>query len=81
MIFEKLPVPEVQVELVALPPTLPAKVMLDPPQTVCGNPASAVAAGFTVITTVLTAPVQGPAPSGSFVVKVKVTVPEVIEGV
>ena len=36
---------------------------------------------FTVITMVETAAVQGPAPSGSFVVNVSVTVPVVILGV
>ena len=36
---------------------------------------------FTVITTVEIAPVHGPAPSGSFVVSVSVTVPVVIVGV
>ena len=80
-ILENVPLGALQVELVALPPMAPAKVMLPPPHTVCGVPAFAVAAAFTVITTVETAGVQGPAPSGSFVVKVSVTVPLAILGV
>lgn len=42
---------------------------------------NAAGAGSTVITTVLVAAVHGPAPSGSLVVKVNVTVPPVILGV
>ena len=80
-ILEKVPLGALQVELVALPPIVPARVMVPPPQTVCGGPAFAVAAGFTVITTVEIAGVQGPAPSGSFVVKVSITVPLAILGV
>ena len=77
--FEKFPLGALHVELVALPPIVPAKVMVPPEHTVCGNPAFAVAAGFTVITTVdVTA---GHGPTGSSVVKVNVTVPLAIVGV
>ena len=74
-----MPLEAVQVLLVAPPPIEPAKVTLPPEHTVCGAPALAVAAALTVITTVETASVQGPA--GSSVVKVSVTVPLVILGV
>ena len=43
--------------------------------------AATIGSGFTVITTCDVAAVQGPPPSGSFVVKVRVTVPLVILGV
>ena len=79
--LENVPLGAVHVEVVALPPLVPANVIVPPEQTVCGAPALAVAAGFTVITTVEVAAVHGPAPSGSFVVKVSVTVPVVIDGV
>ena len=69
------------VELVALPPRVPANVMEPFEQTVCGEPALAVAAAFTVITTVEVPAVQGPVPSGSLVVNVNVTLPLVILGV
>ena len=42
--FEKLPVPALHVELVALPPLVPARVMVPPPQTVCALPALTVGA-------------------------------------
>ena len=47
-----------------------------PPLTITG-----LGTGFTVMTTVLVAALQGPAPSGSFVVSVSVTVPLAIVGV
>ena len=74
--FEKVPLPALQVEPLALPPILPARVTLPPVHTVCGVPALAVADGLTVITTVLVAAEQGPP-----VVNVNVTVPLVIDGV
>ena len=83
----KVPPPEVidQAPVVAPPPTLaPANVMavgVADWHTVLGPPGVTVAAVFTVITTVETAAEQGPAPSGSFVVKVNVTFPLVIVGV
>ena len=79
--FEKIPLGALHVELIALPPMEPAKVMVPPAHTVCGVPAFAVAAGLAVISTVEVAGKQGPAPSGSFVVKVSVTVPLPILGV
>jgi hypothetical protein len=42
--FEKVPLGAVQVALVALPPMLPAKVIVPLEHTVCGDPAFAVAA-------------------------------------
>jgi hypothetical protein len=77
--FEKVPVGALQVALVALPPMVPANVMVPPAHTVCGTPAFAVAAGFTVIITVDVTAGQGPA--GSSVVKVSVTVPLAMLGV
>ena len=50
-------------------------------QVVMFVPATAVGAAVTVITTVEVAAAQGPAPSGSSVVKVNVTVPLVMLGV
>jgi hypothetical protein len=79
--FENVPLGALHVELVALPPIVPAKFIKLPAQTVCGFPAFAVAAAFKVITTVEVAAEQGPVPSGSFVVSVNVTVPLVMEGV
>jgi hypothetical protein len=76
-----VPLGDDHVELVAEPPRVPASVIVPPAQTVCGVPAFAVAAGLTVISTVETAAEQGPAPSGSLVVSVNVTVPLVMEGV
>jgi hypothetical protein len=78
---EKFPLGALHVEVDALPPIIPAKVIDPPAHTVCGFPAFAVAGALTVIVTVDDAAVQGPVPSGSFVVNVKVTVPLVIEGV
>jgi hypothetical protein len=79
--FEKVPLVAVHVEVVALPPMLPLSVIVPFEHTVCGVPALAVAAWSTVITTVLVAIPHGPAPSGSFVVRVRVAVPLVIDGV
>ena len=75
LVSENVPLGADHVELDALPPIVPDKVTVPPAQIVCVEPALAVAAGFTVITTVETAATQGPAPSGSLVVKVSVTVP------
>ena len=71
--MEKVPLGAVQVELVALPPILPAKVIVPPEHTVCAAPALAVAACVTLIVLVVLAAGQGPA--GSLVVNVNVTVP------
>ena len=79
--MENVPLVADQVELVALPPMLPAKVIEPLAQTVCGEPALAVAAGFTVITTVEDTAGHGSDKSGSLVVKVKVTVPLAMPGV
>ena len=81
MILENVPLDAVQVDVVALPPMLPARLIEPLEHTVCGIPAFAVAAWSTVITTVLVATVHGPTPSGSFDVNVSVTVPLVIDGV
>ena len=78
---EKVPLGALHVELVAVPPIPPARVTVPPAHTAWGVPALAVAAGLTVITTVLVAAGHGPAPSGSFVVSVSVTVPLAIDGV
>lgn len=68
-----------------LPPTVAPdneiEVGLADSQTVFGPPASTVGAVLTVTTTVEVAAVQGPAPSGSFVVKVRVTFPLAMLGV
>ena len=77
--LEKFPLGALHVEVVALPPMLPAKVIVPPAHTLCGFPAFAVAAAFTVITTVEVA--TGHGPDGSSVVKVSVTVPFEMEGV
>lgn len=66
-----------QILPVALPPILPARVAAVPWQMVWGDPALAVGVAFTVITTVLVAGVH----AGPLVVNVKVTVPDVIDGV
>src|SRR5438128_11951119 len=79
--FENLLPRALHVALVALPPIVPFNVTVPPGTTVCGFPAFTVATGSTVITTVEVAAVHGPAPSGSFVVNVSVTVPLVIAGV
>jgi hypothetical protein len=77
--LEKFPLGALHVEVDALPPMIPARVIDPPAQTVCGLPAFAVAGGFTVITTVEVA--TGHGPEGSSVVKVSVTVPLEMEGV
>ena len=79
--FEKVPLGALHVELVALPPIVPANVIVPPAHTVCVGPAFAVAAGLTVTTKVDVAGIQGPGPSGSFVVRLSVTVPLAILGV
>ena len=67
-----------QVPPVAEPPTLPPKAADVPvwQMAVMAGPASAVAVGFTVITTVLVMALQGPVD-----VRVSVTLPFVILGV
>ena len=70
---ENVPLGAVQVELVELPPILPASVTELPAQTVWAVPAFAVAACVTVM--VLVALTAGHGPVGSFVVSVKITVP------
>ncbi len=73
----KVPVPEVdQVEDVALPPRLPAKVMVDPAQTAASTPALTVAIGLIVMIIASLTAVHIPA--GSSVVMVKVAVPAVM---
>ena len=73
----KVPVPEVvHVELVALPPRVADKMWLLPEQMFASVPAFTDAAVFIVNTIASLADTQGPA--GSFVVIVKVTVPEEI---
>jgi len=74
--LENVPLAALQVEVVALPPMLPARVTLPPAHTVWGVPALAVASGLTVIITVLVTGAQEPD-----VVSVNVTVPLVILGV
>ena len=54
--FEKVPLGALQVELVALPPIVPARVTVPPKQTTCGVPALAVGAGFTVTVAVTAQP-------------------------
>ena len=81
---EKFPLGALHVEVVAPPPTLPAKVIVPPVQVVCGFPAFAVGGFaheqlFTVITTVEVA--TGHGPEGSLVVRVSVTVPFEMDGV
>src|SRR6185369_16061820 len=80
-ISEKEPLGADHTELVALPPRVPASVIVPPAQVVCVVPALAIAAAFTVITTVEVTAEQGPVPSGSFVVNVNVTLPLEIPGV
>ena len=77
----KLPEAALQVPVVTLPPIVPARLIVPPAHTVWAVPALAVAAWFTVIVTVDVAATHGPLPSGSFVVKVSITVPLEIEGV
>jgi len=76
LVLEKVPLDALQVDVVALPPMLPARVTVPPAHMVCGAPAPAVASGLTVITTVLVTDGHGPP-----VVSVRVTVPLVIDGV
>jgi hypothetical protein len=78
----KVPVPLVlQVPEVAEPPNDPANVALLFEHIVWFGPAEIVAAGFTVMVIDDVAGVQGPAPSGSLEVKVRITVPVVMDGV
>jgi hypothetical protein len=49
-----------------------------PAQTACGDPAFTVTNGFIVMATVDETVVHGPLPSGSAVVRVKVTAPDAI---
>ena len=76
---EKVPVGALQVLVVALPPIVPLRVTVLPAQIVWVVPALAVATGLTVISTVLVAMPHGP--DGSSVVRVRVTVPLVMDGV
>ena len=77
--LSNVPVPELaQKELVALAPLIPASVYVLPAQMVASGPALAVVPGLIVKTIEETAAVQGPAPSGSLVVRVRVTLPAVI---
>ncbi len=69
---ENVPLGALHVEVVALPPILPANVIVVPEHIVKAPPAFAVAAGFTVIVLVDVTAGQTP---GAFVVNVKVTVP------
>jgi hypothetical protein len=72
----KVPVPDVdQVAELAPPPILPDVVKVDPSQAVSSVPAETVAAGSMVSIMSSVAAVQGPAPSGSSVVMVSVTLP------
>ena len=70
---ENVPLGAVQAEVVALPPIVPASVIVPPAQTVCAAPALAVADCLTLI--VLVALTAGQGPVGSLVVNVSVTVP------
>ena len=70
---EKVPAPPLHVPLVADPPTDPESVTVEPAQIVCGEPASTVAEGLMVITTVEITAGQGPV--GSLVVNVNVAEP------
>ena len=51
--LEKVPLGADHVELVALPPIVPARVIVPPAQTDCAGPALAIAARFTVIVLVV----------------------------
>lgn len=79
VVLENVPLGALHAELVALPPRVPASVTDPPAQTVWDGPAFAVAAWFTVITTVDVA--GGHNPAGSFEVKVRVTFPLAMDGV
>jgi len=78
LIFEKVPLGALHVELVAPPPRLPERATVPPVQTVLGGPALAVA--LPTVTTIVETP-AGQMPAGSFDVSVKVTVPLVMDGV
>ena len=73
LLGENVPVPPDHVAVVAEPPIVPASVTVLLPHIVCAGPASTVAAGLIVITTLSDA--AGHAPAGSLVVSVSVTVP------
>ena len=62
-------------KVVALPPITPARVKVLPAQMVELTPALAVAIGLMVKVIEEVAVVQGPSPSGSLVVMVKITDP------
>jgi hypothetical protein len=79
LFIKEPPVLELHDPEVALPLMLPFRTIGSELQTVKLVPASTIASGFTVIITVPEAEPQGP--EGSLVVKVNVTVPEVIAGV
>lgn len=79
--FEKLPLDADHVALVAAPPILPARVILLPAHTPLLGPGFTVAACVTVIVVVLVTGRQGPLPSGSLLVSVSVTLPDVMVGV
>jgi hypothetical protein len=51
LLGEKIPVPPLQVPPVAEPPTAPARIIGEPTQAACGDPAFAVATASTVTTT------------------------------
>ncbi len=76
-------VPELadQVLEVALPPIDPASVIDVPAHNSASVPVKTVGIGFMVIVTVELAATQDPTPSGSFVVRVKTTVPDDADGV
>ena len=74
MSSRNVPVPEVvHKEEVADPPIDPSVANVDPSQIVAAAPAEVVAIGLMVKTMASIAAAQGPAPSGSSVVIVKVT--------
>ena len=75
MLLLNVPVPDVvQVLLAALPPRVPERVWVLPKHIVASTPALTVAIGLIVNTIASFTAEQGPAPSGSLVVIVKVTV-------
>ena len=59
--LENVPLGALHVEVVALPPMLPASVMVPPAQTVCGKPAFAVGPTL-IVTAALPCVPQQPAP-------------------
>jgi hypothetical protein len=79
LFIKEPPVLELHDPEVALPLMLPLRIIASELQTVKLVPASTIASGLTVIITVSEAGPQGP--EGLLVVKVNVTVPEVIAGV